>query len=222
MAIRYIYNTTGDYVAFVTEGNLFSPDLNWLGVVTNGNEVYDTAGNYLGILLNDDRIVKNKERKNPSITAPQKPITPIKPIKPLKRLGMISLPYPYEDIFENKYRSAQLASPIQSMDQLLGAEIYAEDGNFLGEISRDAVNQRSIANEYGPYGSVYSKDSIFNTYSTYGSQYSVYSPYNPYSSIPPRVIKNGKVLGLLTANPYVFNRIDINEFIDWWRKTKTR
>jgi sporulation protein YlmC with PRC-barrel domain len=218
MSNRYIFNTSGEYVAFISDNNLFGTNLDWLGVVKNGNEVYDTAGRFLGVVLDDDRVVRNKFEVRPSIMKPLRPLTPLGPLRPLQRLRMVRLPYPYEDVFDNKKDSGPTTSaPAQSFDELIGSKIIAEDGKFLGTISFDKYSSDSLANPYGTYGSPYSSDSIFNPYGSYGSQYSTMSPFNPYSSTPPKLILDNQILGLLSANPYVFNRIDIDKFLKWWK-----
>ena len=64
MSVRYIYNTSGDYVAFIKNDNLFSPNSEWLGAIRKGNLVYSKRGKFIGYLLKDDRIArkKNEER----------------------------------------------------------------------------------------------------------------------------------------------------------------
>lgn len=61
-------------------------------------------------------------------------------------------------------------------------QLYAADGQYLGNMSANPYDANSISNPYGQYGSPYSSTSINNPYSTYGSPYSNLSPNNPYSS----------------------------------------
>ena len=42
MSVRYIFNTSGNYVAFISGDNLFNPDCDWIGFIKNGNEVYSS------------------------------------------------------------------------------------------------------------------------------------------------------------------------------------
>ena len=63
-----------------------------------------------------------------------------------------------------------------------GAEIYAQDGTYLGELSANQFDPNSTSNPYGKYGSEYSPTSINNPYGKYGSEYSSQSPNNPYST----------------------------------------
>jgi len=84
---------------------------------------------------------------------------------------------------------------------LRGAKVIAQDerNTFLGTFE-SRYNSNSIFNEYGSFGSPYSSNSIWNEYGTFGGRYSQFSPFNPYSNQPPMIIKNGKVIGYLTAN----------------------
>lgn len=217
MKVRYIYNTSGEYVAFISNRNLFDPDCNWLGVIANGNEVYDISGAYLGILTDDDRIISDKSVNSfKRIPRPARPARPMRPLRPLRRLRMPRLPRPYKDLFENGYPEFSANTQnLSKLNNLMGAEIIAEDETFLGLISSNRYDEKSIANNYGPHGGKYSQYSIFNQYGPYGGKYSQYSPFNQYSSTPPKIIKNGSLLGYLTANKYLSNRIDVSEFLAW-------
>ncbi|MEC8849140.1 MAG: hypothetical protein VYB93_07750 [Pseudomonadota bacterium] len=82
-----------------------------------------------------------------------------------------------------------------------GARIIAQDdeNTYLGKVA-SAYDSDSIFNEYDSYGSEYSSDSIWNEYSEWGDEYSSVSPFNKYSSTPPMLIKDGEVIGYLSAN----------------------
>jgi hypothetical protein len=96
-------------------------------------------------------------------------------------------------------------------DVLNGAKIVAQDDDntYLGRIS-NAYDGESIFNNYGTYGSKYSAESIWNKYGTFGSQYSSYSPFNKYSSEPPLLVKDGEVIGYLSANKSIESSIAPN------------
>lgn len=220
MAVRYIYNTMGDYVAFVQDNkNLFDPDCNWLGFISNGNEVYLKDGAFLGYLIDDDRIVKDTTEVNKAnIPIPLHPLRPLRPLRPLKRLRMTRLPHPYIDIFENGIKGIQKLKKFTgsiNYEILEGANILAADGTYLGTISRNKFDTNSIANTYGNYGSPYSVYSIFNKYANYGGPYSTLSPFNPYTNTPPSIIKDELLLGYLTANQFLPQRIDVDDLIQW-------
>lgn len=51
MSIRYLFNTKGKYVAFVSGDNVFTKDREWVGSIKNGNEIWDRKGGLLVIYL---------------------------------------------------------------------------------------------------------------------------------------------------------------------------
>ena len=65
--------------------------------------------------------------------------------------------------------------------------VYGQNGQYLGNLSRNPYDPNSIANPYGTYGSPYSPNSINNPYGTYGSPYSPHSATNPYATSPPTI-----------------------------------
>lgn len=219
MAIRYIFNTSGEYVAFVSDRNLFNPDGDWLGFIVNGNEVYQTDGLFVGYLLDDDRIARKEDEVTRSRQlAPFMPLRPLRPLQPLRRLRMPSLPHPYVDIFEGvrgKITKLTVGPDLRRFEELEGSRLVAADQIYLGRISRNKYDSDSLSNEYGNYGSKYSALSIFNDYGKYGGPYSQLSPFNPYTSTPPTISKDARVIGPLTANPYLQNRVDINDLVFW-------
>lgn len=98
---------------------------------------------------------------------------------------------------------------VLTLTQIERASLIADDGTYLGRISNNAFDSDSLANEYGRFGNPYSSVSIFNEYGRYGSQYSAQSPFNEYASDPPAVVKDGKVLGYLTANEFHAHAINV-------------
>lgn len=60
-------------------------------------------------------------------------------------------------------------------------QIYAPDGQYLGNLNSNRYDPNSVSNPYGQYGSRYSPNSINNPYSQYGSPYSPNSVRNPYA-----------------------------------------
>ncbi len=96
-------------------------------------------------------------------------------------------------------------------DLVSGAVLIAQDdeNTYLGKIT-NAYDSESIFNEYGKYGSEYNSASIWNQYATFGSEYSSYSPHNSYTSTPPMIIKNGRILGYLSANRNIESSISPN------------
>jgi hypothetical protein len=84
---------------------------------------------------------------------------------------------------------------------LKGASLVAQDEEktFLGTID-NSFGVNSIFNEFSKYGSKFSADSIFNEFGKFGGEFSRLSPFNNFTNTPPMIIKNGAVIGYLTAN----------------------
>ena len=80
-----------------------------------------------------------------------------------------------------------------------GATIVNNDGEYIGRIS-GIYDTDSIFNQYGKFGSQYRAGSIWNQYGKNGSEYRNNSAFNPYSLSPPKVIKNNKVIAVLSVN----------------------
>lgn len=221
MVTRYIFNTSGEYVAFKSGDNLFDKECNWIGFIKNDNEVYNTKGKYVGYILDDDRVVRNTSNSlnKPGLLVPLRPLKPLKPLNPLKRLRMLKLPFPYIDVFQDKRTFNELFlglyTDYSKFNSLLNARIVGNDGTFLGIISKDSYDLNSINNKYGNYGSRYSATSIFNEYGNYGGQYSAMSPFNPYSNTPPKLYIDKSFAGYLTVNSYISNAINTNELVAW-------
>lgn len=91
--------------------------------------------------------------------------------------------------------------------------LQAQDGQFLGRITKDKFDQESILNKYGPYGSPYSQTSIFNRYSPYGSPYGQFSINNPYSSAPPKLFIDGTFKGHVSKNRFVEKQVPVDTFL---------
>lgn len=88
-----------------------------------------------------------------------------------------------------------------------GAIVVTEEGDYLGRIA-NKYDSDSIFNRYGTYGSRYSTDSVWNDYGSFGSKYSNTSARNKYASSPPVIIKNKRVIGRLTVNPYAAGAVN--------------
>lgn len=100
MAVRYLFNTSGRYVAFVSGDNIFTSDNRWFGFIRNGSEVYSRNGRFVGYILEDDRVVQKRyELPRLPLIPPLPPLPPIPPLPPLPRLPKLPLPPPYEDVF---------------------------------------------------------------------------------------------------------------------------
>lgn len=94
---------------------------------------------------------------------------------------------------------------------LNGASIIAQDdkNTMLGKIN-NSFNSESIFNDFGTYGNPFSGASIWNEFSSFGNEFSSNSPFNAYTSKPPMLIKQGKIIGYLSANKSIKNSISPN------------
>ncbi len=105
----------------------------------------------------------------------------------------------------------QFALSIKVHETFNGASIIAADHErtFLGKIDNAFTND-SIFNKFGPYGSEFAAESIWNRFGRYGSKFSVHSPFNDLTSSAPFIVKNGKVIGILTVNQALPGAVDPN------------
>lgn len=85
---------------------------------------------------------------------------------------------------------------------VVGASVITYDGSFLGRLVT-SYETDSIFNGYGVYGNQNSSLSIWNRYGAYGGSHSRQSPFNPYTSIPPILVKEGRVIARFTINKYL-------------------
>jgi hypothetical protein len=85
-------------------------------------------------------------------------------------------------------------------DLLEGTILVGQDGVFLGIIT-SKFNTASIFNEFGDYGSTFSKTSIWNISSKYGSRYmnGEYSAYYSYAGKPPLIVKFDEPIAEVTV-----------------------
>ncbi|HIK50020.1 MAG TPA: hypothetical protein IGS17_03705 [Oscillatoriales cyanobacterium M59_W2019_021] len=79
--------------------------------------------------------------------------------------------------------------------------LVAQDGQYLGLLSRDRQHQDSICNPYGDHGGEYNSNSIRNKLGSYGSDYGSNSPYNRYASSPPLIVYNSQPIAVVSRNP---------------------
>lgn len=99
---------------------------------------------------------------------------------------------------------------ITDVSILEGTSVVAQDGQYLGLITRSTTHPDSIANKFGHYGSRYSNVSILNRYGEYGGRHSDLSPFSRFASRPPIVVRGGQGLAFLTVNPIMGPRLDPN------------
>ena len=95
-----------------------------------------------------------------------------------------------------------------TIKDVLNGTIIAADGQFLGIISDNQVDAKSISNQVGRYGGAVGRFSIFNEVGKYGGAIGQYSPFNAISSKPPRIYIDGKPICYLTVNTLKSPRFD--------------
>ncbi|MCC5933556.1 MAG: hypothetical protein LAT75_13285 [Candidatus Cyclonatronum sp.] len=93
--------------------------------------------------------------------------------------------------------------------QLNGSEVTGQDDaeTTLGRIT-NRFRTDSIFNSSGRHGSRFSRESVWNSNGTFGSRFSAYSAMNPNALKPPRIIKNGRVIGHLTVNSRITGAVN--------------
>lgn len=104
---------------------------------------------------------------------------------------------------------------IISFPLLEGGAIWAQNGQFLGNFSRNSFAPTSIGNFFGSYGSDFTPNSIFNDFGLYGSDFSVQSPWNQFAFNPPIIILDGVAVAYLTVNQFKTPRVDPNDLLVW-------
>ena len=89
------------------------------------------------------------------------------------------------------------------------AYLVGADGVFLGTISSNRIDEKSICNQVGDFGSRVKSKSVWNRVGNYGSQISDLSAYNNNANNPPRIIdENNQVLGILSVNTKIQGAVD--------------
>lgn len=218
MDVRYLRNTSGEYVAFLGAGALFTPAGEWLGVL-QGEEVYDTAGQHVGRLWADGRLVRRRSGSaTRAILPPRRPLPPVRPLPPKRGLFLPAPVPPEEDVFEWLVRPLTALPPLAALQQvsaLADAVLLAADGAFLGRISRERDAADSLGNPNGAFGSPHAERSIFNEAGRYGAPDAEDSPYHRTSATPPRIVRDGVALALLSVNPTLAERVDPNALVAW-------
>ena len=218
MRIRYLRNTAGDFVAFAQGDNLFTPQGDWLGVI-RGADVFDTAGERVGALWPDGRLVRNRSGGlSRSILQPRQPLRPVRPLPARRGLFLPEITPPNEDVFQGLIRPLTALTPLATLHRLFayqGAALVAGDGEFLGVISRDRSEPDSLSNVSGPFGNPFSETSIFNPQGVYGRTDSDLSPFTATSQSPVRIEADGEFMRYLSANRDIQNRVDPNALVAW-------
>jgi|GEM_PF-2501268 len=100
------------------------------------------------------------------------------------------------------------------------AVIVASDGEFLGKVSSNRFDSKSITNDVGQHGSNVASKSIFNNVGTYGSEVSTKSAWNDLATSPPRVFVGETFIGYLTTNELKTPRIDPHALVGYLKAKK--
>jgi len=95
--------------------------------------------------------------------------------------------------------------------------LYSDDSKklYIGKLTSNKLDSKSIFNKLGVYGSELSSKSIWNELGVYGSQLSRYSAFNDLALKPPKIIDgNNYIVGRLTKNNTIPGGIDPDEIFD--------
>ena len=128
MKYKYIFNSKGDWVAFIFEdGNVFSAkDRQWIGFEQDG-DIYSPKGEYMGKLKEARggyeayRVLHHYSASRKFKSRPPFPSRPLFPSKPGVSTISTYLPAGYKDIFDEEQAS-------EKIEQDSGTEEIAEDG----------------------------------------------------------------------------------------------
>lgn len=93
--------------------------------------------------------------------------------------------------------------------------LVGSDGVYLGKLTTDQYDSKSVFNEIGKYGSDISMTSIWNDVSPYGSSVSMKSAFNNVASKPPLIVYNGEIIGYLTTNNIKNNSLHPKYLYSW-------
>jgi len=198
MSARYIFNTSGDYVAFAQKNNLFDPSSKWLGFIEDGDDVYDANdGSYIGTLSTDDRLLVNTQVLGHTRLRPLRPLFPLIPLRPMRRLRMSRLPRGFRDYFEIEKPKPPASKLLESLASLLkaghiqpeaAAELLAKIGtrSFAEKLSTNNILGSQLMTPSGIFlGSVsrnrFDANSLVNQYGMYGNRFAAESIFNKFS-----------------------------------------
>jgi hypothetical protein len=97
--MHFIFKTTGVYLGFIKDGNLFSRDGEYLGWV-EGTHVWDKAGRFRGQLWNGNKYIISNRFAVAPVPRPPKPVPPSTPLPaPPANIAAVPLPTGWLDSF---------------------------------------------------------------------------------------------------------------------------
>lgn len=195
---RYIFNTSGNYVAFVQGTNLFDTDANWLGFIEDGDDVYSADdGSYMGTLSTDDRLLVNTGVQSYNRLRPLRPLTPLRPIRPMRRLRMPRLPRGFRDYFEVEPPKQPTSKLLESLAGLISsgtippqtaADLLAKIGSrsFAEQLDLNKTLGSQLRTPSGIFlGNVnrnkFDINSLTNQFGKYGNRFAPESIFNKFS-----------------------------------------
>ena len=95
MATRWLYNSDGDAIAFVSGSSVYSPRGEFIGQLYSDNTIWN--GNYLGQVWGDDRIIYDTRKLFESRGLPGLPTLPgFVGEAPAK--GQVTIPLGFSDV----------------------------------------------------------------------------------------------------------------------------
>jgi hypothetical protein len=87
--MKYIYRWNGQYFGFVSGGNLFDANSNWIGWI-EGKQVWRGNGTFLGEIYEQNYVLR-KTKTAPFV--PQiphiPPVPPVPPVHPINRINRV-------------------------------------------------------------------------------------------------------------------------------------
>jgi len=198
MPVRYIFNTSGNYVAFVEGNNIFNPSCKWLGFIEDGDDVYSAKdGSYMGTLSSDDRLLVNTRVQGHNRLRPLRPLTPLRPLPPMRRLRMSGLPRGFHDHFETQTPKPPASKILETLASLISsghiqpetaADLLANIGtrSFAEILTTDNLLGCQLRTPSGVFlGNVnrnrFDVNSLVNQYGQHGSRFAAESIFNKYS-----------------------------------------
>ena len=118
-------------------------------------------------------------------------------------------PVPLAPSYVGPTSVAELVTAIRSGRAIL----LADDGTFLGKVSREAADAQSILNEEGAFGNPKSPFSLTNPESKYTNKDSDQSVSNPSAKRPPKLFYDGNLLAFVTANEHLTPRVRLQDIL---------